>query len=197
MLHHHGMLTTLTPGALYIKAMTATSGLLDAVRPDQWGGPTPCTEWNVKQIANHIIGENLWAVELYQGKTIADVGTALDGDLTGDDPAVAYRRSVTVASAAVTAPGAMEATCHLSFGDHSGFDYAAQLFMDALIHGWDIAKATGQNTRLDPDLVGACMPIAELLTGQFRSAGVFGEDLAVSTDADSQTKLLALLGRRA
>jgi uncharacterized protein (TIGR03086 family) len=195
--HYGGMVTTLTPGALYVKAMTATSGLLDAVRPDQWGDPTPCTEWNVRQIANHIIGENLWAGELYQGKTISDVGAALDGDLTGADPAAAYRQSVTVASAAVTASGAMETTCHLSFGDYSGFDYAAQLFMDTLIHGWDIAKGTGQNTRLDPDLVEACMPIAELLASQFRGAGVFGEDLAVGANADPQTKLLALLGRKA
>src|SRR6266568_1201688 len=191
------MLTTLTPGALYVKAMTATSRVLDAVGANQWDDQTPCSEWNVTQIANHIIGENLWAGELYQGKTIADVGTSLDGDLTSGDPAAAYRRSATVASDAVTAPGAMEATCHLSFGDYSGSDYAAQLFMDALIHGWDIAKATGQSTRLDADLVGACLPVAELLTGQFRSAGVFGEDLPVSADADPQTKLLALLGRRA
>jgi len=91
----------------------------------------------------------------------------------------------------------MQAICHLSFGDYSGADYAAQLFMDALIHGWDIAKGTGQNTRLDPELVAACHPIAEELTRQFRQAGVFGEDLPVSADADPQTRLLALLGRSA
>lgn len=91
----------------------------------------------------------------------------------------------------------MEATCHLSFGDYPGADYAGQLFMDTLIHGWDVAKATGQDTRLDQELVTACMPIADQLTRQFRSAGVFGEDLAVSPDADLQTRLLALLGRRA
>ncbi|HLY89320.1 MAG TPA: TIGR03086 family metal-binding protein [Acetobacteraceae bacterium] len=111
--------------------------------------------------------------------------------------ATAYRRSVQVAQNAVEAPGAMQAICHLSFGDYSGADYAAQLFMDALIHGWDIAKGTGQNTRLDPELVAACHPIAEELTRQFRQAGVFGEDLPVSADADPQTRLLALLGRSA
>jgi uncharacterized protein (TIGR03086 family) len=187
---------TPTPGELYVQAMAAARTYIDGVRADQWHLPTPCSEWDVKQIANHIIGENLWAGELYQGKTIEQVGSRLDGDLAGDDPAAAYRSSVTVASKIVTAPGAMEATCHLSFGDHTGSDYGAQLFMDALIHGWDIATATGQDTRLDPVLVAACLPIAEQLTSQFRSAGVFGEDLSTSAEADPQTKLLALVGRR-
>jgi uncharacterized protein (TIGR03086 family) len=190
-------MTSATPGELYVKAMTATRTLLDAVRADQWQGPTPCSEWDVKQVANHIIGENLWAGELFQGKTIAEVGDTLNGDLAGEDPAAAYRASVGVASDAVTAAGAMQTTCHLSFGDYSGADYAAQLFMDTLIHGWDVAKATGQDTRMDPELVAACFPVAEQLTIQFRSAGVFGENLPVAADADTQTKLLALLGRRA
>ena len=189
--------TQRTTGELYVSAMAKTRAYIDAVRDDQWHLPTPCSEWDVKQVVNHIIGENLWAGELFQGKTIQEVGSRLDGDLAGNNPAAAYRDSVTVASEAVTAPGAMEVTCHLSFGDYSGSDYAAQLFMDALIHGWDIARATAQDTRLGADLVEACLPIAVELARQFRSAGVFGEDLPVDPTADPQTKLLALLGRRA
>jgi uncharacterized protein (TIGR03086 family) len=85
----------------------------------------------------------------------------------------------------------------MSFGDYSGSDYAAQLVMDLLVHGWDVAKATGQDSRLDPDLVQACLPVAEQLTTQFRSAGIFGDNLSVSGDADPQTKPLAMVGRRA
>jgi uncharacterized protein (TIGR03086 family) len=121
--------------------------------------------------------------ELFQGKPIEQVGNALDGDLTGDDPATAYRRSVRVAQGAVDALGAMQAICHLSLGDYSGADYTAQIFMDALIHGWDLTSGTGQNTRLDPELVAACYPIAEELTHQFRQAGVFGEDLPARVSA--------------
>src|SRR5918911_4042502 len=145
--------------------MAATSRCIDGVRAEQLHAATPCAEWDVKQVVNHIVGETLGAAELLQGKTIAQVGTRLDGDLTGEDPAAAYRASVRTASHAIGAPGAMETTCHLSFGDFSGSDYAAQLFMDTLIHGWDIARATGQNTTLDPNLVEACMPIAQQVTG--------------------------------
>jgi uncharacterized protein (TIGR03086 family) len=185
-----------TTGELYVKAMESTRNYVDGVKSNQWHGPTPCSEWDVKQVANHIISENLWAAELFMGKTIGEVGNRLDGDLAGDNPASAYASSAKFATQAVTAPGAMEATCHLSFGDYSGSDYAAQLFMDLLIHGWDIATATGQDARLDADLVQACLPIAEQLTAQFRSAGVFGENLPVSADVDPQVKLLALVGRR-
>jgi uncharacterized protein (TIGR03086 family) len=185
-----------TPGDLYVRAIEATQKFVDGVRPDQWNAPSPCAEWDLKAVANHIIGENLWAGELFQGKTITDVGNKLDGDLAGDDPAAAYRRSAEVARKAVLAPGAMQATCHLSFGEFSGADYSTQLFQDLLIHGWDIAKGSGQDMRLDPDLVAACLPIAEKLTREWRSAGVFGEELRVPADADPQERLLALFGRR-
>jgi uncharacterized protein (TIGR03086 family) len=192
----HVITDNATNGELYVRAMQRTQGYLDAVRADQWSLPTPCTAWNVKDVANHIIGENLWAAELFKGRTIGDVGSALDGDLAGDDPARAYRTSLQAATNAVSEPGAMEAVCHLSFGDYSGADYAAQLFMDSLIHGWDVAKATGQNTMLDPDLVNACLPIADLITSQFRGAGVFGDDLTDSAGDEPQARLLALAGRR-
>ncbi len=187
----------MTNGQLYARAMMATQRIIDQVSPERWHSPTPCTDWDAMQVANHIVGENLWAGELFQGKTVEEVGNRLDGDLTGEDPAAAYRRSVDVARKAVEAPGAMETICHLSFGDYSGADYAGQLFMDILIHGWDIAKGTGQDSRLDSELVARCLPIADVLTRQFRTAGVFGDDLPVTEDADQQTKLLALVGRRA
>jgi uncharacterized protein (TIGR03086 family) len=189
-------MTSPTPGELYVQAMAATQRKIDAVHSSQWHAPTPNTEWDVTQVVNHLVGENLWAGELLRGKTIAEVGDRFDGDVAGPDPAAAYRASVRAATDAVTAPGAMEATCHLSFGDFSGAEYSGQLFLDLLIHGWDIAKATAQDTRLDPELVEACLPIALQITTMARSSGVFGEDLSVSPDADPQTRLLALVGRR-
>jgi len=189
--------TTTTSGDLYLRAMKATQRFVDGIREQQWHASTPCSEWDVKQVVNHIIGENMWAAELLQGKTIDQVGNRLDGDLAGDQPAAAYRDSVAAAGAAATAPGAMEVTCHLSFGDFSGADYCQQLFTDLLVHGWDIAKATGQNTTLEPELVSTCLPIAQQLTSQWRSAGVFGEELTTAPGADPQTRLLALFGRQA
>ena len=117
-------------GQLYTQAMLSTLRIVEQVPRGQWHVPTPCTEWDAEQVANHIIGENLWAGELFLGKTVAEVGARLDGDLTGDDPAAAYRRSVEVARKAVEARGAMNVT-YLSFGDYSGADYAGPT-----VHGY-------------------------------------------------------------
>lgn len=185
------------PGELYARAMDRTLRYVDGVRPHQWGDPTPNTEWNVRDVINHLTYENLWAGELFAGRTIEEVGDRFEGDLLGDDPPAAYRRSVEIARDAVARPGAMESTVHLSFGDVPGTEYARQLFVDTLVHGWDIAKGSGQDTRLDPELVRASLPIAEDLARQFRDTGVYGEELPTPPDAELQVRLLAVLGRHA
>ena len=186
-----------TSGELFAKAMESTQSIVDRVRPEQMGDPTPCSEWTVRDIINHVTGENLWATELFAGKTMAEVGDQLEGDLLGGDPQAAFRRSVASGKPAVMAKGAMEMTCDLSFGPTPGFEYANQLFLDMLIHGWDIAKATEQNTHLDPELVSACLPLAERARAEFGEYGVFGNDLSADAGADDQARLLALLGRQA
>jgi uncharacterized protein (TIGR03086 family) len=91
----------------------------------------------------------------------------------------------------------MNRTVHLSFGDFPGSEYAMQLFADLLVHGWDLARATGQPAEMSPDLVAACAgwfaPIAEM----YRAGGAIGPRLEVSPSANAQTVLLANFGRAA
>ena len=77
-----------------------------------------------------------------------------------------------------------------------GSVYAGHRFIDVLIHGWDLAVATGQDTTLDPELVVAAHEILRGEADMVRASGVFGEDLAVPTDAGAQTRLLAFVGRK-
>jgi uncharacterized protein (TIGR03086 family) len=88
----------------------------------------------------------------------------------------------------------MERTVHLSFGDFPGSEYTMQLFADLLIHGWDLARGSGQDDRLDPELVGACAAwFSSGMEDVMRSAGVIGP--RVETDGDEQARLLAAYGR--
>jgi uncharacterized protein (TIGR03086 family) len=180
-----------------VRAMESARRFVSQVKPDQWHVPTPCSEWDMRVLVNHITYENMWAAELFQGKTIAEVGNKYERDLLGDDPIAAYNRSVEVARPAALASGAMERMTHLSFGDYPGSEYASQLFLDLLIHGWDVAKAAGVDARLDPELVQAAMPYGERVAKDNGSTGVFDPVVKVGPDADPQTRLLAMVGRRA
>jgi uncharacterized protein (TIGR03086 family) len=183
------------PG-LYGRAMDAFGELVRAVG-DRWSDPTPCEGWSVRDLANHVIGENRWVPPLLDGLTIADVGDALDGDLLGDDPARAWDEAARDALAAARAPGALERTVHLSFGDFPGRYYVGQVLSDHVIHAWDLARALGASERLDPELVRFAYDELVPQFDDWRKAGAFGPKVEVDEGADLQTKLLAESGRRA
>jgi uncharacterized protein (TIGR03086 family) len=166
-----------------------------AVRPEQWSDPTPCDEWTVRDLVNHVVGEDLWTAPLMGGATIEEVGDRFDGDVLGDDPATAAAVTSAEAVAAVSEPDAVDRIVHLSFGDTPGTEYAWQLFADHLIHGWDLARATGQHDRLDPDLVAACADWFASVEDLYRQAGAVGPRPEIDEGADAQTQLLATFGR--
>ncbi len=188
---------TPTMGELYVRAMGSAARFVSGVRAGRWHDPTPCTEWDLRVLVNHVTYENVWAAELFLGKTMAEVGDRFEGDVLGDDPIGAFNRSVETASAAVSVPGAMEAVCHLSFGDVSGSEYAKQLFAEMLVHGWDVAKASRQDAALDAALVDVGLPIAEEAMRLAAGSGAIAAPVPVAGDAPAQTRLLAFLGRRA
>jgi uncharacterized protein (TIGR03086 family) len=167
------------------------------IRDDQWEGDTPDSEWNVRDLVSHVLSENLWAPPLFAGSTISEVGDRFDGDVLGPDPHGAWRAASAHALAAADAPGAMDRTVHLSFGDFPGREYALQLFADHLIHAWDLARAIGADERLDPALVEGCTTWFAALEDAYRSAGAIAGRPPVPDGADAQTRLLAMFGRRA
>jgi len=167
------------------------------IRDDQWDGATPDTEWNVRDLVSHVLAENLWAPPLFAGSTISEVGDRFDGDVLGPDPKGSWLTASGDALAAAGAPGAMDRTVHLSFGDFPGREYAMQLFADHLIHAWDLARAIGADERLDRELVDACTVWFAPVEEAYRSAGAIAGRPPVPDGADAQTRLLAMFGRRA
>ncbi|MCI0686781.1 MAG: TIGR03086 family metal-binding protein, partial [Sporichthyaceae bacterium] len=124
-------------------AVTEFDGRVRAVRPDQWSAPTPCPDWNVRALVNHLVGELAWMPPLLAGKTIADVGDQLDGDLLGDDPVAAWDDAVRQASAVVNEPGALDSTVHLSYGQTPAAAYVTEVAADLTVHAWDLARGIG------------------------------------------------------
>jgi uncharacterized protein (TIGR03086 family) len=181
---------------LHRDALAVTRAFVAAVTADQWELPTPCEGWTVHDLVNHLVSGNWWVAELVAGRTIDEVGDSLDGDLLGDDPLAAYVESAGAADAAFSAPGAMEASCAVSYGPIPGSAYAGDRFVDVLVHGWDLAVAIGHDARLDPGLVDACLELVAPEADALSASGAFGSRVEVPDDADPQTRLLALLGRR-
>ena len=175
------------------RALAATGRIVNNIKPDQLQDDTPCDEYDVSGLLTHLISGNFWVAPLVEGKTIAEVGDALDRDYGPDE----YDASAAEADQAFSSPGAMERPVAVSYGPVPGEVYAGHRFLDVLIHGWDLAKATGQDTTLDPELVDACWNVINPQMELLKGSGMFGGDVKVSDDADSQTKLLATLGRRA
>jgi uncharacterized protein (TIGR03086 family) len=180
---------------IHERALRTTGAVVDGIAARQLELPTPCDGWSVRELLNHVVSGNYWAADLAEGKSIADVGDRLDGDTLGDDHAAAYRASAALAAAAFDAPGAMDAPCAVSYGPVPGSVYCGHRILDVVIHGWDLAKATGQDTTLDPELVDAVTAIITPQMDMLAGSGMFGSTVAIAADADPQTRLLSTLGR--
>lgn len=172
-------------------------GFADRVgKVDDWTAPTPCADWDVRALVNHVVGELAWVPPLLEGKTIDEVGDALDGDLLGADPAAAYHSAMKAAIVAAALDGVRERTVHLSFGDVPGQEYLDQITSDVAIHSWDLARATGQDEALDGDLAGAVDDFLAPQAEQWRAAGAFGSAVETAEGAGTQERLLARTGRK-
>lgn len=180
---------------LYRNSVKSFADKVAKVRPDQWDNPTPCAEWDVRDLVNHLVYEEKWSVPLFAGSTIAEVGDRFEGDLLGDDPAAAAAEASEDAQAAVSAPDALDRTVHLSFGEAPAEEYIRQLFADHLVHGWDLAVATGQDRRMDPESVRECLKWFRSSEGGYRSAGLIADRVPVGPDAGDQERLIAGFGR--
>ncbi|MFE6740919.1 TIGR03086 family metal-binding protein [Streptomyces tubercidicus] len=168
-----------------------------AVREDQWDGPTPCTEWSVRALVNHLTAEQLWVPRLVRDRaSITDIGSEYDGDVLGDDPAGAWDRAAVAAVAAFTERGALDRTVQLSYGSNPAAAYCTQMMADAVVHTWDLSRAIGADERLPGDLATAALREVEPYAPGLSASGLFAPAVEPPADADALTRLLCLLGRR-
>jgi uncharacterized protein (TIGR03086 family) len=181
---------------LHRRAAAEFDRRMAAIGDDQWEAPTPCTDWNVRALVRHLVYENVWVADLMAGATVAEVGDRYEGDLLGDDPKSAWQDALRTALEELSVPGALERTVHLSYGDERASEYLAQLTLDHAVHGWDLARAIGADDALDAELVEHLWTVWSPRSEMIGGSGVFAPPVDVAPGADSQTRLLGLLGRR-
>ena len=101
---------------LYARTLAGWADRVRAVSPGQWDRPTPCRDWSVRDLANHVVGEDLWTAPLMEGRTIAEVGDRFDGDVLGADPVARASAAAEGASASVRSLLPTHGQVHLSYG---------------------------------------------------------------------------------
>lgn len=180
---------------LHEQALSFMTRVIHGVPDGKWNQQSPCEEWSVRDVANHITSENMWAVPLMDGKTVDEVGDRFEGDVLGADPKSSWDQAAKDASEAFSVENVTQKTVHVSWGDISGKQYLQQMTTDLIVHGWDIAKGSGQDDVIPEALVDFATGVLEPMVKSGQTGGVFKDAIDVSDGADAQTKMLALTGR--
>jgi uncharacterized protein (TIGR03086 family) len=168
--------------------------LIAGVRDEQWGAPTPCTDWNVRNLVNHVArGNRLFATAL-RGEPPPPAEPA---DVLGDDPVAAYRAASAEMLDALRQPGAMQGTVTVPFGTVPAGVAVHLRNTELLVHGWDLARATGQAVEFPNDVVEQEMQFSRGALSQIPPGRTpFGPSRPVPQDAPAIDRLAALLGRQ-
>jgi uncharacterized protein (TIGR03086 family) len=176
------------------RAYRYTGAIVAGLTPSQATAPTPCAQFDVHALFGHVVD----TLDMF---TIALGGTP---DGTGDDaftdPATTYKRAVAANLAAWRNRGDVDGTLTMPFGEIPASVGAHLSTIDVLVHGWDLARATGQPTALPEDLATSALSFTrQMLRPEMRSDApdaTFGLEVAVPDDAPVTDQLVAFLGRR-
>jgi uncharacterized protein (TIGR03086 family) len=177
----------------YDQAVEIARGVLSNVKADQMGDPTPCKSWAVKDLINHLVGAQDFFLS-----ALEDRPPAAEGGEVGDDYVAAFDALTAKVTAGFAEEGVLQKTLTLPFGQMPGFAVAGLAATDTFTHAWDLAKATGQDTDLAPDLAEALLQGARMsIQPGFRGEEPmpFGAEQAAPDGASSADQLAAFLGR--
>jgi len=176
-----------------------TQRVVDDIEPSQLDNPSPCAEWTVRDVLNHVTGgADMFAVCVEEGGiSDARLVELVSGDNLGSD----YRGSFAAASkraiSAFEKPGAAEKIVTLPFGEMPAGVAMRIAVFDVTVHAWDLARGTGQDTALDRDVLEAALQAGrEMIGPDMRGTGLFDAEIAPPAGAPLQDQLAAFAGRR-
>jgi uncharacterized protein (TIGR03086 family) len=150
------------------RAVISSRAVLASVRPGQLDQPTPCRSWRVRDLINHMVRAPVFAAVVMETGDWRNQPQDSADHAAGDYMA-AYDAATARAISSFRAEGALSKPVKLPFAEMPGAVYASIATGDAFAHGWDLAKATGRPTDLDPGLAEELIvAITPLLAGQLR-----------------------------
>ena len=177
------------PLVAHQRAQDTFANVLGNVTSDQLSSPTPCTEWDVKALIDHVVGGNQRVVERAGGQAVP----------LPEDLGAAHRASAKAAQETFGEPHALSRTYQLPIGEIPGTAFIELRTSDLLVHAWDLAIATGQPTDLDPELAEYVLAFSK---GMMSRAGLrgqgrpFGEEQPCGDEQSAVDRAAAFLGRQ-
>ncbi|WP_229402456.1 TIGR03086 family metal-binding protein [Micromonospora okii] len=158
---------------------------------EAWDVPAPVAGWTARDVVRHL-------VEWFPPFLAAGAGVGLPGGPSVDDePVAAWRTQCNGVQALLDDPGTARRSLTNPHIGELPLDRAVDQFYtpDVFMHTWDLARATGQDDRLDPDFCAALLAGMEPAEEMIRSSGQYGPRVAVPDDADARLRLLGFIGR--
>jgi uncharacterized protein (TIGR03086 family) len=180
-------------------ALDGTGALVAAVSAEQWDLPTPCSDWTVRRLVNHLVGGNRLATRILRGERMPPVdqlGRRGSEDQLGSDPANAFATSARELLAAIRAPGVLDSVHTLPAGTLPGPAVVHLRTVEALVHGWDLSRATGRALSVPDELAEQELRFSRDLLGRMpEERRPFEPSRPVDDGAPAIDRLAALLGR--
>ncbi len=183
----------MTPIDQLSQIVPALTGVVDRIWYGQLDSPTPCAKFTVHDLLDHILVGGGTFAPLFRGESPADVKAPA---VYGWVPAVELAATMTDLLAAVMSPGALDRVINSPFGEVDGDTLARLVAFDGLIHGWDLARATGQTWAPSIEVVVAVDAFArQAITPEMRDGEAFAKPTVAPADADLLERLVAFSGR--
>jgi uncharacterized protein (TIGR03086 family) len=163
---------------------------LAGVAADRWGDPSPCAEWSARDVAAHVVRTHRTVLARLDGTEPEEVDA--EGDLAGQ-----WKAATAAIVAALSDPERAETVIGGMFGEQTFESLVERLVAtDTLVHTWDLARATGQDERLDEEAVSRAEAFLTPLDEAIRRPGGFAPKITPAPDADRQTRFLNFCGRQ-
>ncbi len=171
---------------------------LGVVTNSQLDAPSPCEDWTILDLVAHVIGGNDMAIALVGGCSLDEARSSFSPASAYDDPLGACDVSLDAQLSALGSGLDVTKTVHHPMGDMPAAQLVEFRIGDLLLHTWDLARSIGGDERLPEDLVARVYGNLEPMEAVIASIGVFGSGPSgtLGADADMQTRLLDLTGRR-
>jgi uncharacterized protein (TIGR03086 family) len=180
------------------QAHRALRSAVTGVPAQDWQRRTPCDLWSVTQVLQHAAGDQLGYASIITGERgPSEDPFAPSGDLD-ESPLALLERCLHASANAWSTVGAevQDAPTPLPQGRMPAWLGVGACALDAAVHAWDIAVATGQPSPLTPTLAGSLLPVATSLVEPLRAYGAYKPALEPHAADDAPARLLRYLGRR-